>query len=241
MSSDAPIMTPELVVGDAEKVLTYSLAHHPLPSLIAPVLECAEGEALTDLHLRCADRPLPRDPPLCPTLQHAFKLAGRKLPVSWKKQMGPQRNRKIITKLLASPEFNEWLRGYEDWVRAVVVPSVGEDIYYQRPPTLRVAMPAHKATIGIHCDADYPGHHPGEINFCARPCVRTTPALPAESSHTASLHAASRYRLCTGCPLVEVANSNALWLESSPGRGDFAPRPLCPGEVLRCDGHKDSN
>ena len=38
------------------------------------------------------------------------------------------------------------------------------------------------------------------------------------------------------CPLVAVSGSSALWLESAPERGDFAPRPLEVGEVLRFNG-----
>ena len=41
--------------------------------------------------------------------------------------------------------------------------------YVQRPPTLRVAMPSHAATIGVHRDADYRGHHAAEANFWVAP------------------------------------------------------------------------
>ena len=35
---------------------------------------------------------------------------------------------------------------------------------YQRPPTVRVHTPGFATPIGLHCDADYPGHEGGEIN-----------------------------------------------------------------------------
>merc|ERR1712039_967532 len=37
-------------------------------------------------------------------------------------------------------------------------------------------------------------------------------------------------------PLVDVEGSNALWLESAPGQGDFQPRDLSVGQVLRFNG-----
>ena len=40
------------------------------------------------------------------------------------------------------------------------------------------------------------------------------------------------------CPLVaEVSGCSALWLESSPGRGDFRPRALRLGQCLRFNGN----
>lgn len=198
---------PPAPVGDhierlrAEAVVQYDTDAHPFGQLIAAVLECMPGEALSALHLR----PLPEEPPLCPTLLHAFRLNGRKLPSEFTNLMGRGRNRKLLAKLWASAAYRRWLDGYDAWVRAVVLPAAGGDaIYYQRPPTLRVAMPSVAATIGIHRDADYPRHQPAEINWW--------------------------------CPLVDVADSSALWLESAPGRGDFAPRALRVGEALRFNG-----
>lgn len=106
--------------------------------------------------------------------------------------------------------YVSWMRGYDAWVRDVVMPAAGcggaaGGLYYQRPPTLRVAMPSVAATIGVHRDADYPDHHAGEINFWV--------------------------------PLVPVAGSNTLWLESEPGAGDFQPRALGVGQCLRFNGN----
>ena len=74
-----------------------------------------------------------------------------------------------------------------------------------RPPTLRVAMPSRAATIGVHRDADYPGHHPAEINLW--------------------------------CPLVRVANTNTLWTESTPGKGDYRSMDLDVGQCLIFNGN----
>merc|ERR1712183_1130309 len=67
----------------------------------------------------------------------------------------------------------------------VLLPICGQrdDMVYQRPPTLRVAMPAHKSTIGIHCDSDYDGHSDAEVNFLI-PLTRVwgSNTLPLESS-----------------------------------------------------------
>ena len=174
-----------------------------LVKAISAVLECSPGERLEDIHLRAE---LPEEPPLCPTLHHAFRLGGRKIPNAWRAVMGSGRNRRVIARLLASKPYAVWLDAYDAWVRAVLWPALGGGgFYYQRPPTLRVALPsAHQATIGVHRDADYHGHHAAEINFW--------------------------------CPLVPVAGSSALWLESAPELGDFAPRPLDLSSVLRFNG-----
>ena len=195
-------MAPEVERLREEAVLNYDHVHeHPLGSFLAAVLECAPGESLSELHLRAE---LPEKPPLCPTLHHAFRLHGRKIPASWRTVMGPGRNKKVITRLIASEAYQRWLGAYDAWVRAVILPVVGEEFLFQRPPTLRVVMPSRAATIGVHRDADYHGHHSGEINFW--------------------------------CPVVPVADSSALWLESAPERGDFHPRPLAVGQCLRFNG-----
>lgn len=185
-----------------EAVLRYDPSEHKLAELAAALLECQVGECLTEVHQR--PDPLPTRPPLCPTLHHAYRLGGRKVPGKWRSVMGPHRNKKVLQRLWASSEYQNWLTAYDAWVAAVVLPAVGQSIYYQRPPTLRVAMPSHAATIGVHCDADYPNHHLAEINFW--------------------------------CPLTPVSGSSALHLETAPGRGDFRPLALVPGEVLRFNG-----
>eukprot|EP00965_Chrysotila_dentata_P210115 6185696-Pleurochrysis_carterae.AAC.5 len=198
-----PAAVPDTVNAKrAEIVFEYDTGAHQLADLISHVLECASEEPLSKLHLRTI---LPDDPPLCPTLHHAFRLAGRKVPKSWRAVMGTGRNRRIIARLVASEPYKRWLKGYDNWVRTVILPLIGESFYYQRPPTLRIAMPSHAATIGVHRDADYHGHHRGEINFW--------------------------------CPLVDVHDSNTLWLESAPGKGDFAPRQLRAGSCLRFNGY----
>ena len=145
-----------------ELIFAYDTETHHLAKLIEALVECEEGEELHRLHERAV---LPTQPPLCLTLQHAFKLAGRKLPKQWLAVMGARRNKGVLRKMLASPAYLEWLQGYDEWVHAVVLPIIGEPFYYQRPPTLRIAMPSVAATIGVHRDADYSGHHPSEINF----------------------------------------------------------------------------
>lgn len=47
----------------------------------------------------------------CPTLMHAFKLGGRKIPKKWATVMGPHRNKKVITRMHNSAEYNAWLDG----------------------------------------------------------------------------------------------------------------------------------
>jgi len=201
--SPTPV-SPDIEALRQEHVVVYNPEDHELGKLVAALLECVEGEELHELHKRTT---LPTEPPLCPTLQHAFKLGGRKIPRQWVTVMGPRRNKKVISRMHNSAEYKAWLEGYDEWVRKVVLPKAGngKGIYYQRPPTLRIAMPSWAATIGIHRDADYPGHHPAEINFW--------------------------------CPLVNVANTNTLWVESEPGKEDYRSMDLDYGQCLVFNGN----
>eukprot|EP00729_Bicosta_minor_P000741 gene741-7470_t len=154
----ARVKSDEIEMLRKERIIEYNHEEHGLATLIAALLECVDTEQLHDVHKRSA---LPTEPPLCPTLMHAFKLGGRKIPKKWATVMGPHRNKKVITRMHNSAEYNAWLDG---------------------PPTLRVAMPSRAATIGVHRDADYPGHHAAEINFwCPLVSVSSTNTLWVES------------------------------------------------------------
>ena len=41
--------------------------------------------------------------------------------------MGAGRNKKVISRMLASTAYKRWLAAYDRWVRAVVLPCIGED------------------------------------------------------------------------------------------------------------------
>ena len=112
-----------------ELIFAYDTETHHLAKLIEALVECEEGEELHRLHERAV---LPTQPPLCLTLQHAFKLAGRKLPKQWLAVMGARRNKGVLRKMLASPAYLEWLQGYDEWVHAVVLPIIGEPFYSNR-------------------------------------------------------------------------------------------------------------
>lgn len=57
-----------------------------------------------------------------------------------------------------------WHAVYEQFVREVVVPRLGEPCYYQRVPTFRVQLPGNLAVGEFHTDAQY--HHPvAEVSF----------------------------------------------------------------------------
>lgn len=104
--------------------------------------------------------------PLCPTLISAHKRAGRTLPRSWKDAR--QRQDKQLKKLRATPAWRAYVDAYVEFVGTVIAPLCGGGegrVVAQCPPTLRIAMPANKATIGVHRDADYAGHDCAEINF----------------------------------------------------------------------------
>ena len=145
-----------------ERVVRYDTLRYPLAEAAAAVLELRPGETLDTLHLREAptdDTPVPS----CPTLVHAFAHAGHKLPRAWKQAKS---SAKAVQKLHRTPAYQAFLRLYDLFVKEVLLPScAGHDMVYQRPPTLRVAMPARTATIGLHCDSDYDGHSSAECNF----------------------------------------------------------------------------
>ena len=59
-----------------------------LVQVVKALLECQEGEALSDIHLRghqlrTEEGSKPPPVPLCPTLIHSYRLGGFKLPTSW--------------------------------------------------------------------------------------------------------------------------------------------------------------
>jgi hypothetical protein len=60
--------------------------------------------------------------------------------------------------------FASWRSTYNNFVRAVIAPHVGEPFYYQATPTFRVHLPGNVAVGEFHVDAKY--HHPqGEETF----------------------------------------------------------------------------
>jgi hypothetical protein len=65
-------------------------------------------------------------------------------------------------------------------------------------------------------------------------------AMP-ESTAVSEYHTDGDYRHQQGTvnfwvPLTAARDTSAIWLESAPGRGDFAPANLRPGQMLRFDG-----
>ena len=155
-------MPPWLEEMREERVVRYDTVRYPLAEAAAAVLELRPGETLDMLHLREApteDTPVPS----CPTLVHAFAHAGHKLPRAWKQAKA---SAKAVQRLHRTPAYQAFLRLYDRFVTEVLLPScAGYDMVYQRPPTLRVAMPARTATIDLHCDSDYDGHSSAECNF----------------------------------------------------------------------------
>ena len=120
------------------------------------MLQLAAGEAMCDVHRRYDDaggrkNKIPSDepPPLLPTLLFAFKLGGFRIPTSWSKTR--QRCQRYISKVHASEEWARFLSAYDEFIRDVVAPASGdaEGIYYQRPPTLRVAMPSRRGAASL--------------------------------------------------------------------------------------------
>ena len=57
-----------------------------------------------------------------------------------------------------------WYSIYERFVKFIVLPIVGEPIYYQKIPTFRVHQPGNLAVAAYHKDSDY-SHSVHEMNF----------------------------------------------------------------------------
>jgi len=100
----------------------------------------------------------------CPLHQKFAKVfvdSGVAVPGEWR-----QYNSHLTAKLEESQPWQEFLATYRRFVREVAAPLSGTDkLVFQCPPTLRIVMPNAPATIQRHCDADYPLHRRGEINF----------------------------------------------------------------------------
>jgi hypothetical protein len=158
-------------------------------------------------HTHLTTAPLPEARiPICPALVHGFRLNGRKFPKSW--TTAYKMTKKMVQKMEKTSVYERYLLAYKTFIRDVIVPLFApytKTILYQCPPTLRVHMPGHSPTIGMHCDADYERHEPSEVNFWI--------------------------------PFTRVFDSNTLWCESEPGKADFSPFELNPGEGMRFNGN----
>ena len=135
----------------------------------APVLDVGSSAAsstLPCLHKLHTAVPTKTTPvPVCPTLIFAHRHGGHKLPPSWKKAL--MHNKRLITRFHRSLHYRAFLDAFHAFVRDVIAPLCGDEtgIVFQSPPTLRVQMPSHAPTIGLHCDSEYDRHESSEINF----------------------------------------------------------------------------
>lgn len=113
-------------------------------------------DALAGLHTK-----LPIGLPLHHKLARAFTACGISVPGDQRRYDGALR-----AMLDASAPWKDFLKTYRQFVKEVVAPLCGTDqLIYQCPPTLRISMPGSPATIQVHCDAEYPRHQRGEVNF----------------------------------------------------------------------------
>ena len=101
---------------------------------------------------------------------------------------------------------------YRRFVCEVVAPGLGGGrVLFQRAPTLRVMSPAR------------PGGPP--------PAVMSRLHCDMDYHHQPS-------ELNFWLPLTPVFGGNSLWVESAPGRGDFAPLEMRPGQCCRFYGNR---
>ena len=101
---------------------------------------------------------------------------------------------------------------YRRFVREVVAPGMGGGrVLFQRAPTLRVMSP-------VRPGAPAPG-------------VMSRLHCDMDYHHQPS-------ELNFWLPLTPVFGGNSLWVESAPGRGDFAPLEMRPGQCCRFYGNR---
>ena len=146
--------------------------------------------------------------PVCPSLVHAYRLAGYALPKSWTRCY--KQTKKMVKLMEKTTAYQIYLSNYRQFITDIIAPLFPSDkvksIIYQFPPTLRIHPPGQAPTIQMHCDSEYSCHENGEVNFWI--------------------------------PLTKVFDSNTLWCETLPGHGDFAPFNLMPGEGIRFNGNQ---
>ena len=119
-------------------------------------LGAADAAGLETLHLLGGS--LPDTPvPLSPTLIHAYRHGGHKLPITWRRARRDQK--KMIQRLTRDPDYMAYEAAYKRFVSEVVAPLCGDPsgVVFQCPPTLRIHMPGRAATIGVHCDGEKRG------------------------------------------------------------------------------------
>jgi len=130
---------------------------------LAALLQVSSGQpGLSSMHSMSLAED--QEVPLCPKVMHAFKFAGQKMPQPWRRAL--MRERKLITLMERSLEYQHFLAVYARFVEEVIVPLCGDSsIQCQCPPTVRVHMPSQQPTIPAHTDSEYEGHEASEINF----------------------------------------------------------------------------
>ena len=119
----------------------------------------------------------------------------------------------VVAPLLALPPRSADLGAGDDDAGCVRrrLPHPHRAVICQRPPTLRFnlgACPGHRTAGRLHCDAEYDPDQRFELNLWL-------PVTP-----------------------VSEAAGNTLYVESAPGRGDFAPIEMGFGQCALFWGHK---
>jgi hypothetical protein len=92
-------------------------------SALCAVLGCDDSEQGLALSLHLLEE-LPKKPPLCPTLMHAYKLNGRKIPTRWKRAM--LQVGKGVKQLEKSPDYQAYIHAYHMFMREVIAPMCGD-------------------------------------------------------------------------------------------------------------------
>ena len=142
-------------VHAARTQLTFDIAH-PIflklqtfaCSFLGAEVDNNSNNSLANLHLQPLNS---ASVPLCPALLFAHKHGGHKLPTKWKRAL--MDNKSLISRFTKSPHYKSFILAYKELVEQIVAPLCCGDetgIVYQCPPTLRVQMPSHAPTIGMH-------------------------------------------------------------------------------------------
>ena len=206
--ADAPPRVPDwLHLHRAEIRARYDSSRYDWPTLVANILHTPEWPVNPPIHRLHDVAALPDAPPRYIKLAHAYRHAGWKMPRRWADAMRPGEERRAFKAMRTAPEHLAFLDAYRAFVREEVAPICGD---------------------------------PAGVVFQCPPTLRV--AMPSRAP-TIQPHKDSDYprhqpsEINFWVPVGDVWGNNALWLESTPGEGDFAPREMRLGEMLRFDGY----
>jgi hypothetical protein len=167
--------------------------------------------------------------PACPTLAHAFRQSGRRFPRTW--TMAYKATKSMVRRMHRMDPYVAFIAAYEDFVRDVIAPLAGRGVGVGVVVVGGGGGGGKRAGDGVD----------GGLRFQCPPTLRVH--MPGRAP-TIGMHCDSEYdnhepgEINFWVPFTRVFDSNTLWAESAPGRGDFAPFELSVGQAVRFNGNQ---